>query len=212
MRPRGSAKVIGRAVLVDLLMAVMNSLDVWAAAAGDREIGFAWRDAVTSRMVACRWYEPYDRLVTEAADDLHLPRTAPAYLRARWATMEPWPDAAALGRLRVPYAFVTNASRELAGVAARRSGLRPSFTLSAEDAGWYKPRPEIYRRACELIGAAPSDVLFVAGSPYDADGAHAAGLRAVLVRRRLDRPMPASPVVVVSSPADLLPGGMQGDR
>jgi hypothetical protein len=42
-----------KGVLIDLLMAVMNSIVTWtAAAAGDHQMGLAWRDAVTTRMTA----------------------------------------------------------------------------------------------------------------------------------------------------------------
>ena len=54
-----------RGVLVDLLMATMNSLDVWAAAAGDREMGIRWRDEVTARMTRADRYEPYEELVID---------------------------------------------------------------------------------------------------------------------------------------------------
>jgi FMN phosphatase YigB (HAD superfamily) len=37
---------------------------------------------------------------------------------------------------------------------------------------------------------APDRVLFVAGSPYDAEGARAAGTQAVYLRRRDDLPLP----------------------
>jgi HAD superfamily hydrolase (TIGR01493 family) len=107
--------------------------------------------------------------------------------------MEPWPDASHLGALDVPYAFVTNCSEDLALLAAERSGLAPRFTLSAERAGWYKPRREVYRQAAERIGASPGQVLFIAGAPYDAEGARRAGLRAALVVRRplAEEPDPA---------------------
>jgi hypothetical protein len=60
-------------VLVDLLMAVMDSLTVWSGAAGDSQRGLAWRDAVTARMVAHRSYAPYQDLVVVAARDLGFP-------------------------------------------------------------------------------------------------------------------------------------------
>lgn len=193
------------AVLVDLLMAVMNSLDVWAGAAGDRQAGLRWRDEVTRRMAASTSYVPYEELVAEAAADLGLSPTAPADLGARWATMKPWSDSAALDRLTVPFAFVTNTSRELAQLAAGRSGLSPTFTLSAEEAGWYKPQPAIYRLACERIGAAPAQVRYIAGSPYDAEGARRAGLQPVLVRRRVDQAPPTDLTIpVVASITDAL--------
>jgi 2-haloacid dehalogenase len=132
------------------------------------------------------------RLVTDAAAELGMDGSAPDRLREAWAGMRPWPDARSLANLRLPYAFVTNCSSALATVAAARSGLAPAFTLSAEEAGWYKPRPEAYRVAIERLRVTPSDVLFVAGAAYDAAGADAAGLRASLVARRpADRELPA---------------------
>jgi HAD superfamily hydrolase (TIGR01493 family) len=176
---------IGRpqAVLLDLLMAVMNSLEIWNSAA-DGERGIAWRDAVTDRMGAAGVYVSYDALVVEAARDLGLPRTAVPRLREGWDRMRPWPDTVALAGLSLPYAFVTNCSASLARRASALSGLGPRFTLSAEEAGWYKPSAEIYRQACARIGSEPARTLFVAGAAYDARGAQAAGLQAWLVPRR----------------------------
>jgi 2-haloalkanoic acid dehalogenase type II len=174
-------------VLCDLLMGVMNSMEIWSAAAGDRARGLAWRDAVTARMITSGHYVPYEGLVADAAADSDLPSSAPRELFDQWAAMVPWPDAAALGRLTVPYGFVTNCSAELARLAASRSGLKPRITLAAEDAGWYKPDARIYREACRRLGSEPHRTLFVAGSPYDADGAHRAGLRAWFVARRSDQ-------------------------
>lgn len=180
--------------LFDLLMGVMNSLEIWSGAADDEARGLAWRDAVTARMTESSLYVPYERLVSEAAVACGLPPDAPIQLFAGWAAMEPWPDAAALDRLTVPYAFVTNCSSELAAVAAGRSGLAPAFTLSAEEAGRYKPEPEVYLVACRRLGTSPKRTLFLAGSPYDADGADAAGLEAWFVARRTDQ-QPTAPAI-----------------
>jgi len=174
------------AVLFDLLMGVMNSLELWEAAAQDRDRGLAWRDAVTKRMAATNSYEPYERLVEEVAIEIGLDAGASGELLDRWLRMKPWPDATAVDGLTVPYAFVTNCSAPLASVAARRSGLDPVFTLSAQEAGWYKPDERIYREACRRLDRPMDKVLFVAGSPYDADGARAAGLSVMQVARRPD--------------------------
>lgn len=165
-------------------MATMDSIGTWSEAAGDRGRGLAWRDAVTERMIRAGRYVPYEDLVVGAAAEHDLSPEAPNRLWAAWSRMHRWPDASALGELRVPYAFVTNCSAQLATVASSRSDLEPAFTLSAEEAGWYKPRAEIYRLACERIGFRPDEVRFVAGAAYDALGAAEAGLRAVLVARR----------------------------
>lgn len=172
------------AVLADLLMAVMDSVAVWQAAAGEARRGLAWRDAVTARMVAARTYLPYEALVAEVAAAQGLPARAVSELWAGWRRMRPRPDAAALAGMDVPLGFVTNCSARLAGIAAARSGLAAALVLSAAEAGAFKPVPAVYRRACDALGVAPEDALYVAGAPYDAAGAQAAGLRAVLVARR----------------------------
>ncbi len=186
-------------VLLDLLMGVMNSLETWTAAAGDPARGVEWRDAVTARMVAAGGYTPYERLLADAASALDLAATAPTDLVGRWADMDPWPDAAAIRRLDVPFGFVTNCSSRLARVAAERSGLVPSFVLSAEEAGWFKPDARVYREACGRLGTAPGRTAFIAGSPYDAAGARAAGLPTWLVRRRADQPASVESVSVAVS-------------
>ena len=196
--------VAPRAVLLDLLMATMDSIATWAVAAGSRDRGLAWRDAVTARMIDAGRYVDYDRLVEEAATDLGLPLDAPAALREVWSAMRPWADAPSLERIRVPYAFVTNCSAELAAVAVRQSGLRPAFTLSAEEAGWFKPRREVYARAIRRFQLEAGHLRFVAGAAYDALGASNAGLPTVLVARRPGRePLPRQIRLVQSLPEAL---------
>jgi 2-haloacid dehalogenase len=193
-------------VLFDLLMAVMDSMAVWSAAAGDRQRGLAWRDAVTARMVAQPSYAGYEDLVGEVARELGLPRRAATNLFERWQEMSPWPDAATITRLAVPYGFVTNCSRALAATAVRRSELEPAFALSAEEAGWFKPDARIYLLACRHLGSPPERTVHVAGSGYDAEGAQRAGVRAALVVRRADQPLPGAGILVATSLEEVVTG------
>lgn len=192
-------RAAAQGILFDLLMAVMNSLDVWTAAAGDRELGLAWRDAVTARMQSSEPYVAYEALVAQAAEEFGLPSAATSELFDRWQTMQPWPDTDAVRRLELPYAFVTNCSANLARSAARASGLMPRFVLSAQEAGWYKPDPRSYLEACRRLGVPPERTLFVAGAAYDAEGAQRAGLHATLVRRRSDQQVSDTAIRVVPS-------------
>jgi HAD superfamily hydrolase (TIGR01493 family) len=188
-------------LLLDLLMAVMDSLEVWKGAAGDRRRGLEWRDRVTARMTALGRYEPYETVVRRAASAMGLPAGASEELLQRWAEMDPWPDTSAIAATALPYGFVTNCSTALSRIAARRSGLRPRFTLSAEEAGWFKPSGHIYLEAWRRLGTTLERTAFIAGSPYDAAGAQAAGLQAWQVLRREDqRPALASARVATSLP------------
>lgn len=186
-------------VLLDLLMAVMDSVAIWVAAARDERRGLAWRDATTTSMAATRGYAPYEEIVADAAREHGLPPAAVDALVDGWQSIEPRPDAAAVHRLRLPYAFVTSSSERLATLAASRSGLEPAFVLSAEAAGCYKPDPRIYLEGVRRLGTPAGRTLYVAGSLHDAVGAARAGLRAVLVRRRLDQPAPPAGVSVAGS-------------
>ena len=48
--------------------------------------------------------------------------------------------------------------------------------MTAEEAGFYKPRPEPYRMALNRLGTDPARTLFVAGSPADIPGAAGVGM------------------------------------
>lgn len=195
-----------RFVLLDLLMATMDSMSTWSEAAGDPARGLAWRDAVTERMIAAGAYVPYEKLVAETAAALAIGTDGTSRLRRAWHRMRLWPDATRLATLDVPFGFVTNCSTELARAAVSRSGLSPSLVLSAEEAGVYKPRPEIYHQACRRLGIEPSQARYVAGAAYDAIGADAAGVPAVLVRRREpDRSLPVR-IGVVETISETLVG------
>lgn len=96
----------------------------------------------------------------------------------------------------VPLAVVTNCSDALGRRAAARLGVPFDVVVTAERAGWYKPRPEPYRLALAELGTPPAATLFVAGSPADVPGASGAGLP-VFWHNRLGLPPvpgPAQPV------------------
>lgn len=49
------------------------------------------------------------------------------------------------------------------------------------EVGVRKPNPAIYRLACERLGVAPERAVFLDDQPANAEGARAAGLRAIVV-------------------------------
>lgn len=70
------------------------------------------------------------------------------------------------------------------------------FTLSAGQAGAWKPAPEIFRRAAALAGCAPAEAMYVGDNYYaDIEGARGAGLQPVLYDPRGLFPEPGCPVI-----------------
>lgn len=168
-----------RAVACDLLTALLDSWTLWNAVAGDPEAGLRWRRAYLRLTYGAGPYRPYEAIVTEAATEAGLSPTLAASLAARWDELAPWPEVpATLATVaaRVPLAVVTNCSGELGRRAAARIGVPAAVVVTAERAGWYKPRPEPYRLALAELGTPAAQTLFVAGSPADVPGATAVGM------------------------------------
>ena len=82
-----------RAIVFDLLTALLDSWSVWNQAAGGEEHGRSWRARYLELTYGCGAYRPYETLVAEAAEDAGLPPTAVESLLARWHTLQPWPEA-----------------------------------------------------------------------------------------------------------------------
>lgn len=167
------------AVVFDLLTALLDSWSLWNDIAGSPAAGLAWRRAYLRLTYDCGPYRPYEGLVREAAVATGTPEACADALTARWGELEPWDDVAAvLGPLSeaVPLAVVTNNSDALAAQAAGRVGVPFAAVVTAEGAGFYKPRPEPYLAALKALGTAPERTLFVAGSPADVPGAGGVGM------------------------------------
>lgn len=175
-----SASPFPRAVLFDLLTALLNSWTVWNAAAGSEERGHAWRAEYLRLTYGCGAYVAYEQLVGDAARATGLPETAPEALEAHWLDLAPWSGAQeALDALqgRTKLAVVTNCSVRLGQLAAARLKMRWDCVMTAEEAGYYKPDLRPYRLTLERLGVAADDAVFVAGSAFDLVGTTAVGLR-----------------------------------
>lgn len=167
------------AVLFDLLTALVDSWTLWNDVAGGADAGLAWRRAYLEITYGCGAYRPYEDLVAEAAVAAGLPPDRSGALTARWGELAPWPEAPAVldalaGRVRL--GVVTNCSSALGRAAADLVRADFDAVSTAEAAGFYKPRPEPYRHALDMLGAAPERTLFVAGSAADVPGAADAGM------------------------------------
>ena len=169
-----------KAVLFDLLTALLDSWSLWNRAAGSSEAGRAWRAAYLRLTYGCGAYVQYEARVREAAKQVGLPAAAADTLEAHWIELAPWSGAVdALEQLR-PHcrlAVVTNCSERLGHLAASILPVSWDVIVTAERAGFYKPDRRPYDLALAELGVAAEDACFVAGSSYDLFGTAACGLR-----------------------------------
>jgi 2-haloalkanoic acid dehalogenase type II len=197
-----------KAVLFDLLTALIDSWTLWNSVAGSEAAGRAWRADYLRRTYGCGTYVPYEQLVRDAARATGLPDNAADRLESRWLELTAWGGAqetldALAGRTRL--AVVTNCSKRLGRLAAQRLNAHWYCVVTAEDAGCYKPDPRPYRLALKLVGAEAHEAAFVAGSGYDLIGTAAVGLRTYWHNRvGLPRPDGASEPDLVSPTLDKL--------
>ncbi len=169
-----------QAVVFDLLTALLDSWTVWNRAAGSDSDGLRWRRAYLRLTYGCGAYRPYEDLVREAAAEAGLGAGHAEALTRGWGELRPWPEVGevlgALARRETPLAVVTNCSVPLGRQAAERVGVPLAAVVTAEEAGFYKPRPEPYRAMLDRLGTDPARTLFVAGSPADIPGASGVGM------------------------------------
>lgn len=169
-----------KAVLFDLLTALLDSWTLWNRAAGSEQAGRAWRAEYLRLTYGCGQYVAYETLVEQAAQRVGLALSAPQALEEHWLDLAPWSGAlTALQRLRphCKLAVVTNCSRRLGRQAAALLPVQWDAIVTAEEAGCYKPDPRPYRLALDALNVASRDAAFVAGSSYDMFGTAAVGLR-----------------------------------
>jgi len=159
------------AIVFDLLTGLIDSWTLWNRVAGTREAGLAWRHSYLALTYGAGRYRPYEAVVAEAAIEASV---APVKVRLLIG-----PEAGAvLERLAkvVELATVTNCSVALGHAAAQSVFDRFDAVVTAEEAGHYKPRPEPYAMALEVLGTDPTRTLYVAGSASDVPGASALGM------------------------------------
>ena len=199
-----------KAVLFDLLTALLDSWTLWNSVAGSEAAGRAWRAEYLRLTYGCGSYLPYEELVRTAARTTGLSETVADALETRWLELPVWSGAqAALDALkgRTKLALVTNCSVRLGAQAAARLNTRWDCLVTAEEAGFYKPDLRPYRLALAKLGVEPGGAAFVAGSGYDFFGTSAVGLRTYWHNRvGLARP-DGAPAASLERPTldDLLP-------
>ena len=101
--------------------------------------------------------------------------------------LRPFPDAvAALARLKKKCRLVilSNGDPDMLEAIKPHLGIAFDRMISVAEAGCFKPHAAAYRKAAEILGAGPEEILFVANHAFDCVGAKASGMRTVFIDRR----------------------------
>ena len=116
--------------------------------------------------------------------------------------LKPFPDVIeALRRLSMDHtlAILSNGDEDMLEAAKRHIGFPFDHVISVQVAGHFKPHKSTYRKAIEILGLAPSKILFVANHAFDCIGAKSCGIPTAFIDRRR-RPFghtPHQPDIVV---------------
>lgn len=108
------------------------------------------------------------------------------HLNRVWHRLDVWPDARpGLERLRQQFivAPLSNGNVALLTNMAKQADLRWDCILSAELARRYKPDPQVYLMATELLGLRADEVVMVAAHNPDLVAAQSVGFRTAFVYR-----------------------------
>ena len=106
-----------------------------------------------------------------------------------WHQLSPWPDSVpGLTRLKRKFilAPLSNGNFSLLVDLAKFAGLPWDAILGADLFKHYKPDPDTYLGACELLKVSPAEVMLVAAHNYDLKAAQSLGLKTAFVARAME--------------------------
>lgn len=106
-----------------------------------------------------------------------------------WHRLDAWPDVGeglALMRQGAMLAPHSNGNVRLSVDLARHNGWHWDMILGAEVTGHYKPQPQSYLRAAELLMVAPHECAMIAAHNGDLAAARACGLKTAFIPRRTE--------------------------
>lgn len=107
-------------------------------------------------------------------------------LNLAWHRLDPWPEVLdGLARLRTKYVLgvLSNANIALMTDMTRRSGMVFDCILGGEVARAYKPLPQAYENAAQVLNLRPDQCLMVAAHVFDLDAAARSGMKTAYVHR-----------------------------
>ncbi len=101
--------------------------------------------------------------------------------------LRPYPDAVdGLRRLGERYSLVALSNGEqwfLEHLSENNIKVPFNEIISVDSVGAFKPYPAVYRKAAQVLGAAPGEIMMVAAHSFDILGARACGFRGAYVNR-----------------------------
>ncbi|KAG5758953.1 hypothetical protein H9Q72_012925 [Fusarium xylarioides] len=184
-----------KAIVFDLLTGLLNSWDLWDASTPSKthQDGGRWRQRYLEITFGTGSYKPYEHLVRQAAAEVGLPPSAPEALLKNWSSIKAWDEVPsvlqALKAQGYKLGVITNCSKRSGYVAIHgvekqaSAGSETLFSfdaaVAAEESGFYKPVKEAYQTILPKLRVDAEDILFVAGSAGDVEGATNAGMKVV---------------------------------
>jgi len=168
-----------------------------------KQLEYTWQRSLMQR------YAPFSQVTREALEyscaALGLPLEES--LMAEYLKLALFPEVkAALERLSMKKAILSNGSADMLGPLVRNSGLAFDAVLSVDELRVYKPAPQVYELAVRRLGVAKERIGFVSSNCWDALGAKSYGLRVYWINRSnapLDR-LGFQPDAVVKSLDEIL--------
>ena len=148
-----------------------------------KQLEYTWQRSLMQR------YVPFSQVTREALEYscavLGLDsRAHAAALMDEYLRLAPFPEVpAALERLKVKRAILSNGSPDLLDPMVRNSGLRFDAVLSVDELKIYKPAPQVYELAVKRLGIAKDRIGFVSSNCWDALGAKSFGFRVYWINR-----------------------------
>lgn len=115
-----------------------------------------------------------------------LPRAELEHLNQAWHRLKPWPDSVkGISKMKERFVVVplSDGHTRLLVNMAKHSGLPWDTVIGADISRTYKPMPQAYLRACEVLGVRPHNAMLVAAHDYDLRAARECGLKTALVVR-----------------------------
>ena len=149
-----------------------------------RQLEYTWQRSLMQR------YVPFSQVTREAlayacaALGLELSVERMEALLSEYLRLEPFPEVpAALERMKMKRAILSNGSPDLLDPLVRSSGLRFDAVLSVDELKIFKPAPQVYELAVRRLNLPKERIGFVSSNCWDALGAKSYGFKVYWINR-----------------------------